>query len=133
MAHLRPLNCADDAKVPEKYARSINGAPSCVGNPTNDNVIGAMNRRHSQRLSGNRGGDGQQQQMQQHESIPTQKGVAHPKCTRCGARMFLAEIEPDEPGHDRRTFECIECGNVQTKTVKYKLVLRRVWPPLNLS
>jgi hypothetical protein len=47
--------------------------------------------------------------------------------------MFLAEIEPDEPGHDRRTFECIECGNVQTKTVKYKLVLRRVWPPLNLS
>ena len=54
------------------------------------------------------------------ESIPTQKGVAHPKCPRRRARMFLAEIEPDG-GYDKRTFECVECGNVLTKVVKIQI------------
>lgn len=24
--------------------------------------------------------------------------------------MMLARIEPDEPGHEKRTFECPSCG-----------------------
>ena len=54
------------------------------------------------------------------ESIPTQKGVAHPKCPRRRARTFLAEIEPDGV-YDKRTFECVECGNVLTKVVKIQI------------
>ena len=37
--------------------------------------------------------------------------------------MFLAQIEPDEPGRDLRIFECSECGNVLTKVVRYNLAL----------
>jgi hypothetical protein len=34
--------------------------------------------------------------------------------------MWLACIEPDEPDHDRRTFECPVCPNVTVKVVKYR-------------
>jgi len=29
-----------------------------------------------------------------------------PPCPNCGARMWFAQIMPDKPGYDRRTFEC---------------------------
>ena len=32
--------------------------------------------------------------------------IEKPKCEKCGAEMWLARIEPNEPGHDLRTFEC---------------------------
>jgi hypothetical protein len=34
--------------------------------------------------------------------------------------MWIARIEPDEPGHDRRTFECPECDHTIIEVVKYK-------------
>ena len=46
--------------------------------------------------------------------------ILHPNCPNCGARMWLARVEPDEPDHDRRTFECPECNYSITETVKYR-------------
>ena len=40
-------------------------------------------------------------------------------CTKCGAKMTLARIEPDKPGYDRRTFECTKCNNVDRYIVEY--------------
>ena len=34
--------------------------------------------------------------------------------------MWLACIEPDEPDHDKRTFECPACPNVTVKIVNYR-------------
>jgi hypothetical protein len=34
--------------------------------------------------------------------------------------MMLARIEPDKPGHDKRTFECFECDHTASVVVKYK-------------
>ena len=34
--------------------------------------------------------------------------------------MMLARIEPDKPGHDKRTFECPECQHIEIVLVKYK-------------
>jgi hypothetical protein len=34
--------------------------------------------------------------------------------------MWLVQIEPDAPDHDRRTFECPGCENVVSETVKYR-------------
>jgi hypothetical protein len=43
-----------------------------------------------------------------------------PQCPTCGARMWIARIEPDEPGYDRRTFECPECDRELVEVVKYR-------------
>ena len=43
-----------------------------------------------------------------------------PNCKKCGTTMLLARIEPDEPGHDKRTFECPRCENVISEIVKYR-------------
>ena len=36
--------------------------------------------------------------------------IARPACEKCGNRTWLARIEPDRPGYERRTFECPSCG-----------------------
>jgi hypothetical protein len=42
-----------------------------------------------------------------------------PKCPRCRARTTLARIEPGGAGHERRTFECIDCHHETTRTFKF--------------
>ena len=46
--------------------------------------------------------------------------VERPMCTLCGELMWLTRIEPDKPDHDRRTFECSECENIETVVVNFK-------------
>jgi hypothetical protein len=41
-------------------------------------------------------------------------------CTKCGAKMTLARIEPDKPGYDLRAFECTKCNNVDQYIVEYE-------------
>jgi hypothetical protein len=41
-------------------------------------------------------------------------------CTKCGAKMTLARIEPDKPGYDLRTFECTKCNNADQYIVEYE-------------
>ena len=40
--------------------------------------------------------------------IPNYKFVdrLRPHCSRCGRRLLLARIEPEEPGFDLRTYYC---------------------------
>jgi hypothetical protein len=40
-------------------------------------------------------------------------------CTKCGARVILARIEPARPGFDLRTFECSKCNNADQYIVEY--------------
>lgn len=47
--------------------------------------------------------------------------IERPRCAKCGTLMMLATIEPDEPGHDRRTFECSNCGHAEVAVVKYQV------------
>jgi predicted RNA-binding Zn-ribbon protein involved in translation (DUF1610 family) len=46
--------------------------------------------------------------------------IPRPPCPKCGEMMLLSRIEPDVPDHDRRTFECPNCGNSKTEVVKFK-------------
>ena len=46
--------------------------------------------------------------------------MIRPACPRCGATMLLARIEPDTPGHDRRTLECPQCENSETALVNFR-------------
>jgi len=39
-------------------------------------------------------------------------------CTKCGAKMALARIEPAKPGYDLRTFECTSCNNADQYIVE---------------
>lgn len=54
-----------------------------------------------------------------YRALPQAQPIDHPKC-ECGARMWLARIEPDRPDHDRRTFECPRCQNERVEVVKYR-------------
>jgi DNA-directed RNA polymerase subunit RPC12/RpoP len=56
----------------------------------------------------------------QRTSVQSSQEVELPECTKCGAPMWLTHIEPDEPDHDRRTFECQACGNSKTEIVKFR-------------
>jgi hypothetical protein len=60
--------------------------------------------------------------MSQSENMfdPIRLVLDLPICPKCRARMWLARIEPDEPGHDKRTFECAQCENVVSEIVKYR-------------
>ena len=46
--------------------------------------------------------------------------MLHPSCPDCGMPMLLARIEPYQPDHDKRTFECQACLKEVIKIVKYK-------------
>jgi hypothetical protein len=37
--------------------------------------------------------------------------VEFPVCPTCGALMQLSRIEPDQPGQERRFFECVDCAS----------------------
>jgi len=51
---------------------------------------------------------------------PARLVLSQPVCPKCGGRMWLSRIEPDEPNHDKRTFECPQCENVVSEVVKYR-------------
>ena len=40
-------------------------------------------------------------------------------CTKCGAHVILARIEPAKPGFDLRTFECSKCNNADQYIIEY--------------
>jgi len=44
--------------------------------------------------------------------------IDRPTCSHCGWIMWLARVEPDKPGYDRRTFECVHCQRTQELVVE---------------
>jgi len=54
-------------------------------------------------------------------ATPHSDSIIRPPCGKCGNRMLLAGLEPDdEPGYEKRTFECIICKNIESFVVEYK-------------
>jgi hypothetical protein len=58
--------------------------------------------------------------MRKDEILPQQRVIGRPFCEFCKAQMWLTCIEPDEPDHDKRHFECPMCPNVTVRIVKYR-------------
>ena len=58
--------------------------------------------------------------MPQFQSIPHSQDIVHPTCPKCGAPMWLTRIEPDEPGSEKRIFECQACQNELVEVIKFR-------------
>ena len=59
--------------------------------------------------------------MSQTQSNPTNaESIDRPYCPRCGSKMWLARVSPDEKGHEWRTFECPVCELSQEKVATGK-------------
>ena len=58
--------------------------------------------------------------LHDNDNVQTDHFIARPDCPKCGTRMWLDRIEPDEPDHDLRTYECPECDHTIMEVVKYK-------------
>ena len=58
--------------------------------------------------------------MRASDFVPSRRDLAHVICEHCGSIMLLTKIEPDKPGYDRRTFDCIECNYTIVEIVKYR-------------
>src|SRR5262249_51355166 len=70
--------------------------------------------------------------MRKYEILPQQRLIGRPFCELCKSQMWFACIEPDEPGYDRRTFECPACPNVTVRIVKYRSEQNSL-PPMQLA
>ena len=57
---------------------------------------------------------------QSYNFDPNRLVLSLPDCPKCGSPMWLARIEPDSPGNDKRTFECPVCENAVSQIVKYR-------------
>jgi hypothetical protein len=58
--------------------------------------------------------------VRKDQILPQQKVLGRPFCPACHSQMWLAWIEPDEPDHDRRVFECPACPTFKEMIVKYR-------------
>jgi hypothetical protein len=47
------------------------------------------------------------------------RAIVRPRCPKCSAVMMLARMEPDRPGHDKRTFECPVCDHAASEVVQF--------------
>ena len=52
--------------------------------------------------------------MRKDQNLPQQRMIGRPFCEFCKAQLWLACIEPDKPGYDKRTFECPVCPTQAT-------------------
>ncbi len=55
--------------------------------------------------------------LESRDNPPKAHDLQPMPCPKCGANLTLAHIEPDQPGYDRRTFECRKCGHSETKVI----------------
>jgi hypothetical protein len=44
--------------------------------------------------------------------------IERPICTKCEIAMWLARVQPNKPGYDKRTFECPVCLDEMVVVVK---------------
>ena len=51
---------------------------------------------------------------------PANENLTFGPCPNCGQPLRLGLIEPDEPEHEKRTYQCDLCGYSEIKTVKYR-------------
>jgi hypothetical protein len=59
--------------------------------------------------------------MAQHHLTPSHSvTIDRPLCLVCGTEMWLACVEPHDPTHDKRTFECPVCETSEIAFVEFK-------------
>lgn len=51
---------------------------------------------------------------------PQTEAIVRPLCSKCGAKTWLSRIEPDSPGHEKRTFECPACDSEISEVAKFR-------------
>jgi len=57
--------------------------------------------------------------------LPPVSQTSDRRCPQCRSSMRLAWIEPDEnPGYDRRTFECLHCHRLDIVMARYRAPAR---------
>jgi hypothetical protein len=56
--------------------------------------------------------------MRKLETDTPKPKMEAPNCPRCSTQMWIARIEPDEPDHHKRTYECPACDHSVTEIVK---------------
>jgi hypothetical protein len=54
------------------------------------------------------------------ELAPAMPEVIERPCPQCAGIMRLMRVEPDAPDHDRRWFECGQCGYEDNIVVKFR-------------
>jgi predicted RNA-binding Zn-ribbon protein involved in translation (DUF1610 family) len=47
-------------------------------------------------------------------ATPHSDSIKRLDCPKCGAKMRLFGIEPERPGFELHSFECPDCGHIQT-------------------
>ena len=55
-----------------------------------------------------------------YQIYPQSRMIPHPCCELCGSYMWLVSIEPDQPRHDKHTFECPICQHLTVKVMEYR-------------
>jgi hypothetical protein len=74
----------------------------------------------AQHPSVGRANDREEMSMRRDQILPQQRIIGRPFCEVCKSQMWLACIEPHDPDHDKRTFECPACPNITVRIVKYR-------------
>src|SRR4030095_3256235 len=49
---------------------------------------------------------------------PRERPFNRPACPNCGCPMWLAIVEPDKPGHEKRSYECPRCQREEEYVVQ---------------
>ena len=62
-------------------------------------------------------------------------GLNQPECPKCGTAMMLTRVVPDEPGLERRSFECPMCEHLEEVLVnsvvqRSSLAREKPWNPI---
>lgn len=56
--------------------------------------------------------------MPESDSFEPPDPIDRPLCSACGWTMWIANIEPHEPGHERHTLKCARCDAEDMVLVK---------------
>jgi hypothetical protein len=43
--------------------------------------------------------------------------IGGPRCLKCNVRMITADVSAGPEGFERRTFECLKCGDTDSKII----------------
>ena len=46
---------------------------------------------------------------------PELLSVGRPRCLKCNVQMITADVSEGPEGFERRTFECLKCGDTDSK------------------
>lgn len=52
--------------------------------------------------------------MNYHLRTAHADAIIRPHCPKCGTQLMLTRIEPNDPGQEKRTFECPNCEHAES-------------------